>query len=160
MVDDVTGTAGDSAADAAMFARMRAMWADVDPVPADLIDRMVAAVAVEDLTREYEMLTLVEGALASVRGEADTATLQFSDGTTSVLLYVSATEDGRRVDGWVDGTALAIRLVQDDREWSAEPGEHGRFAFDEVTPGVARLRLVVKDADGDLRDFQTPLFEV
>ncbi|MDQ7878188.1 hypothetical protein Q9R08_09420 [Microbacterium sp. QXD-8] len=151
----------DFAADAALFARMRRMWAEVDPVPADLVDRMVAAVAVEDLSREYALLTLVEGTLAAVRGETDTATLQFSDGTTSVLLHVTATESGdRRVDGWVDAAALAIRLVQGDREWSAEPGEHGRFAFDEVTPGVARLRLVVRDADGALRDFQTPQFEV
>ena len=151
----------DFAADAALFARMRRMWEDVDPVPVDLVDRMVAAVAVEDLSREYALLTLVEGTLAAVRGETDTATLQFSDGTTSVLLHVTATESGdRRVDGWVDAAALAIRLVQGDREWSAEPGEHGRFAFDEVTPGVARLRLVVRDADGALRDFQTPQFEV
>ena len=151
----------DFAADAALFARMRRMWEDVDPVPAALVDRMVAAVAVEDLSREYALLTLVEGTLAAVRGETDTATLQFSDGTTSVLLHVTATEGGgRRVDGWVDATALAIRLVQDDREWSAEPGEHGRFAFEEVTPGVARLRLVVRDADGAMHDFQTPQFEV
>ncbi|KQP68347.1 MULTISPECIES: hypothetical protein [Microbacterium] len=151
----------DFAADAALFARMRRMWEDVDPVPADLVDQMVAAVAVEDLSREYALLTLVEGTFAAVRGETDTATLQFSDGTTSVLLHVTATEGGdRRVDGWVDATALAIRLIQGDREWSAEPGEHGRFAFDEVTPGMARLRLVVRDADGALRDFQTPQFEV
>ncbi|WP_203581727.1 hypothetical protein [Microbacterium hibisci] len=151
----------DFAADAALFARMRRMWEDVDPVPAELVDRMVAAVAVEDLSREYALLTLVEGTLAAVRGEADTATLQFSDGTTTVLLHVTATEDGgRRVDGWMDAEALAIRLIQGDREWSAEPGEHGRFAFEEVTPGVARLRLVVRDADGAMRDFQTPQFEV
>ena len=151
----------DFAADAALFARLRAVWEEVDPAPADLVDRMVAAVAVEDLSREYALLTLVEGTLAAVRGETDTATLQFSDGTTSVLLHVTATESGdRRVDGWVDAAALAIRLVQGDREWSAEPGEHGRFAFDEVTPGVARLRRVVRDADGALRDFQTPQCEV
>ncbi|MGL4255441.1 hypothetical protein [Microbacterium sp.] len=151
----------DFAADAALFARMRRMWEEVDPAPADLVDRMVAAVAVEDLSREYALLTLVEGAMAAVRGDADTATLQFSDGTTSVLLHVSATESGaRRIDGWVDAAALAIRMVQGEREWSADPGEHGRFAFDEVTPGVARLRLVVKDATGELREFQTPQFEV
>ena len=151
----------DFAADAALFARMRRMWEEVDPVPADLVDRMVAAVAVEDLSREYALLTLVEGSFAEVRGESDTATLQFSDGTTSVLLHVTATEDGgRRVDGWVDATALAIRLVQGDRDWAAEPGEHGRFAFDEVAPGMARLRLVVRAADGELRDFQTPQFEI
>ncbi len=151
----------DFAADAALFARMRRMWEDVDPAPADLVDRMVAAVAVEDLSREYALLTLVEEALGAVRSETETATLQFSDGTTSVLLHLSASEGGgRRVDGWVDATALAIRLLQDDREWTAEPGEHGRFAFEDVTPGVARLRLVVKDATGELRDFQTPQFEV
>ena len=151
----------DFAADAALFARMRRMWEEIDPVPADLVDRMVAAVAVEDLSREYALLTLVEGSLAAVRGESDTATLQFSDGTTTVLLHVTATEDGgRRVDGWVDAAALAIRLVQDDREWATDPGEHGRFAFEEVSPGVARLRLVVREADGALRDFQTPQFEV
>lgn len=151
----------DFAADAALFARLRSVWEEVDPVPTDLVDRMVAAVAVEDLTREYALLTLVEGSLAAVRGDTDTATLQFSDGTTNVLLHLSATESGaRRIDGWVDATALAIRLVQGDRELSAEPGEHGRFAFDEVGSGVARLRVVVKDATGEIREFQTPQFEV
>ncbi len=150
----------DFAADAAHFARMRAMWSAVDPVPADLVDRMVAAVAVEDLSREYALLTLVESETAAVRGESDTATLQFSDGTTSVLLHVTATEEGlRRVDGWTDADALAIRLTQESREWSAEAGEHGRFAFEGVTPGVSRLRLVVRSDDG-MRDFQTPQFEV
>jgi hypothetical protein len=151
----------DFAADAAIFARLRGVWEDVDPMPTDLVDRMVAAVAVADLTREYALLTLVEESqLAAVRGETDTATLQFSDGSTTVLLHVTATDGHRRVDGWVDATALAIRLVQGDTEISAAPTEHGRFAFDDVPPGVCRLRLVVKDSDGDLRDFQTPQFEV
>ena len=151
----------DFAADAALFAQMRRMWQDVDPVPADLVDRMVATVAVEDLSREYALLTLVEGALAAVRGETDTATLQFSDGKTSVLVHVTVTEDGaRRIDGWVDAAALAIRLSQGDREWRTDPGEHGRFAFDSVPPGVSRLRLVVRGADDNLHDFQTPQFEV
>ncbi|MCR2808756.1 MULTISPECIES: hypothetical protein [unclassified Microbacterium] len=152
----------DFAADAALFARMRAMWQDVDPVPADLVDRMVATVAVEDLSREYALLTLVEASqLAAVRGEADTATLQFSDGTTSVLVHVTVAEDGaRRIDGWVDAAALAIRLRQGEREWSTEAGEHGRFAFENVPPGVCRLRLVVRAADDELREFQTPQFEV
>lgn len=151
----------DFAADAALFARMRSMWERVDPMPAELVDRMVAAVAVEDLSREYALLTLVEGSLAAVRGESDTATLQFSDGTTSVLLHVTATEGGRRrVDGWVDASALAIRLMEGERERQTEVGEHGRFAFEDVPPGVVRIRMVVRDAAGELRDFQTPQFEV
>ena len=149
-------------ADRALYARLRDMWQNVDPPPGDLADRMVAAVAVEDLSREYALLTLVEGsAPAAVRGVADTATLQFSDGETNVLLHVTVAEDGsRRVDGWVDAEALAIRLVQDDRDWPARADENGRFAFDEVTPGVSRLRVVVRGSDGDLHDFRTPLFEI
>ena len=152
----------DFAADAALFARMRAMWQDADPMPADLVDRMVATVAVEDLSREYAMLTLVEASeLSAVRGETDTATLQFTDGTTSILVHVSATEEGtRRIDGWVDAAALAIRLSQGECEWSTEPGEHGRFAFEDVPRGASRLRLIVRAGNGDMRDFQTPQFEV
>lgn len=151
----------DFAADAALFARLRGVWQDVDPVPAGLVDRMVAAVAVEDLTREYALLTLVEASdFAAVRGAADTATLQFSDGSTTVLLHVSEGEDGRhRVDGWVDAEALAIRLEHRGTELSADP-ENGRFAFEGVARGVARLRIVVRGADGELRDFRTPQFEI
>ena len=61
----------DFAAEAALFARMRRMWEEIDPVPADLVDRMVAAVAVEDLSREYALLTLVEGSFAAVRQDPE-----------------------------------------------------------------------------------------
>lgn len=148
--------------DAALFARLRQAWEAADPVPDDLVDRMVAAVAVEDLSREYEELTLVESSpLEVVRSEADTATLQFSDGRTSVLLHVAVTDDGtRRVDGWVDAEALAIRLAQGGTEWAAEAAERGRFEFAAVPAGISRLRIVVRGADGALTEFQTPQFEV
>ncbi len=154
--------AEEAAADAAMFARLRSVWDEVDPVPAGLVDRMVATVAVADLSREYALLTLVEPArLAAVRGENDAATLQFTDGRTTVLLHVTMTEDGsRRIDGWVDADALAVRLAQGEREWTAEAVEHGRFAFDGIPAGLSRVRLVVRGDDGDLHDFQTPQFEV
>lgn len=151
----------DHSADPALLAGLRALWEERDPVPADLADRMVAAVAVEDLSREYALLTLVEASAAAVRGETDTATLQFSDGQTSVLLHVTANEDGsRRLDGWVDADALAIRLEQAEEGLPARAGEHGRFAFDAIPAGVSRLRIVVRGPDGDLHDFRTPRFEV
>ncbi|WP_322410962.1 hypothetical protein [Microbacterium invictum] len=153
----------DESADARLFAQLRAVWEEVDPMPAGLVDRMVAAVAVEDLSREYALLTLVEGTLAATRGDADTATLQFSDGRTNVLLHVSVADDGRRrVDGWVDAEPLSIRLVQEAREWTTEAGEHGRFAFVDVPPGLTRLRLSLPPAPGETGpgEFQTPQFEI
>lgn len=139
---------------------LRRMWERADAPPADLSERMIAAVAVDDLSREYALLTEVTAGRAAVRTEQERLTLQFSDDSTSVLLHVSATESGsRRVDGWSDPPVLAARLSQDAREWSAVLADEGRFAFAEVTPGLSAVRLIVR-MDGELREFITPQFEV
>lgn len=143
-----------------MFARLRTLWNDVDPVPAGLIDRMVAAVAADGLNREYALLTLVEGQLGAVRGEADALTLQFSDGSTSILLHVTRTASGRRrVDGWVDTAAAEIVLTQGEKSVSVSPEETGRFVFDEVPPGLTRVRLTTAIGD-ETRTLATPQFEL
>lgn len=158
-----TDKTGDAGADAALFRALRRTWEEVDPVPADLVDRMVAAVATADLSREYALLTLVsETELAAVRGDADALTLQFSDGTASVLIHVVPVAGGaRRIDGWVDAPAVSIELEQDDASWSATP-EHGRFAFDGVTGGMTRLRVVLEETTdaGAPAELRTPRFEV
>lgn len=146
--------------DARLFARLRTVWDEIDPVPAGLIDRMVAAVAADGLNREYALLTLVEGQLGAVRGDADALTLQFSDGTTSILLHVTTTASGRRrVDGWVDTTAARIVLAQGDRTRATTPAETGRFQFDDVPPGLSRVRLTTLDGDEE-RTLETPQFEL
>lgn len=148
--------------DAALMAELRALWETVDPVPDDLADQIVTAIAMADFAREWELLSLVTDAeLSAVRSGSETLTLQFSDGSTSVLLHVTeAAGGGRRVDGWVDGDATEVQLLQDVREWLAEPDQHGRFAFDQVPAGLCRLRLTVRQSDGGQREFRTPQFEV
>ncbi|PRB18199.1 hypothetical protein [Microbacterium sp. MYb62] len=146
--------------DAQMFARLRTLWSEVDPMPAGLIDRMVAAVAADGLNREYALLTLVEGQLGAVRGEADALTLQFSDGSTSILLHVTSTASGRRrVDGWVDTAAAEIVLTQGEKTRSTSPEATGRFVFDEVPPGLTRVRLTTVIGD-ETRTLSTPQFEL
>ena len=146
--------------DARLFARLRSLWREVDPVPAGLIDRMVAAVAADGLNREYALLTLVEGQLGAVRGETDALTLQFSDGSTSILLHVTTTASGRRrIDGWVDTAAAEILLLQGERERRTTPAETGRFVFDEVTSGLSRVRLTATVGD-ETRTLETPQFEL
>lgn len=151
----------DFADDAALFARMRSLWAEVDPMPADLIDRMVAAVAASDLTREYALLLLVEPDLAAVRGDGDVLTLQFSDGTVTVLLHITPTENAtHRVDGWVDADPVSVSLVDGRADQQAELNGGGRFAFAAASGGLVRLRLTVRDDQGGLHDMQTPQFEL
>lgn len=146
--------------DARMLARLREHWRAVDPVPAGLIDRMVAAVASDGLNSEHALLTLVEGQLGEVRGEADALTLQFSDGSTSILLHVTTTASGRRrVDGWVDTAAAEIVLTQGKKARSVSPEETGRFVFDEVPSGLTRVRLTTVVGD-ETRTLATPQFEL
>lgn len=143
--------------DAGLFAALRTAIEDVDPVPTDLADRMVAVVAVADLSREYALLTMVEGVEGAVRGDAETTTLQFSDGVSSVLLHISHTAQNlRRIDGWVDADTSEIRLTQGERSWSVPPGELGRFAFDDIPPGLTRVQLVT---GANTKDLLTPQFE-
>ncbi|GAA3906070.1 hypothetical protein [Microbacterium invictum] len=151
------------ASDAALFRALRHTWETVDPLPVDLVDRMVAAVAADDLAQEYALLTLVEvDAGAAVRGDADTLTLQFSDGTTNVLIHLTESEaGGHRIDGWVDGPATSVVLIREDGEQTVVC-DGGRFAFEDVAKGLVRLRVVL-DATTDAGaagDLVTPHFEV
>ncbi|WP_091228743.1 hypothetical protein [Microbacterium sp. 3J1] len=146
--------------DAALFAQLRSLWRDVDPMPATLIDRMIAAVATEGLSQEYALLTLVEQPLGAVRGDADALTLQFSDGTTSILLHVTRTTGGRhRVDGWVDSASAVVDLVQGERTRSTTSSEAGRFVFDDAPDGLTLVRLTTTDGDQE-RILTTPQFEL
>lgn len=146
--------------DAQLLDRLRALWSEVDPVPADLVDRMIAAVAADTLSGEYALLTLVEGGLAEVRGDSDALTLQFSDGSTSILLHITMTASGRRrVDGWVDTAAAEIELLQGERVMSTTPTDTGRFVFDEVPAGLTRVRLTTA-VGGESRALATPRFEL
>ncbi|WP_449407238.1 hypothetical protein [Microbacterium maritypicum] len=146
--------------DAELFAQLRSLWRDVDPMPATLIDRMIAAVAAEGLSEEYALLTLVDHPLGAVRGDADALTLQFSDGSTSILLHVTRTaQGGHRIDGWVDTAAAVIELVQGERTRETVPSDTGRFVFDDVPDGLTRVRLTTTIGD-EKRTLSTPQFEL
>ncbi|MGV9195253.1 hypothetical protein ACQ143_12980 [Microbacterium sp. MC2] len=155
--------ADNPASDALLFRALRRTWEKVDPMPVDLVDRMVAAVAADDLAHEYALLTLVESdAVGATRGDADMLTLQFSDGTTNVLVHLTDSGGGmHRIDGWVDGPATSVVLLRDDTEQTT-PADGGRFAFEDVPRGMVQLRVVL-DATTDAGaagDLLTPHFEV
>lgn len=145
-------------ADADLLALIRASAEELDPPSSDLADRMIARIAVKDLSREYALLTLIDSASSAVRSDGETTTLQFSDGSSSILLHVMrAARDLRRIDGWVDAGAVEVRLDQGSRTWTAVPDAQGRFAFGGIPPGLSSVRLVTA---GDRQDLLTPQFEV
>lgn len=146
--------------DAELLARLLELWSGADPVPAGMIDRLVAAVAADGLDRDYALLPLVHGKLGGVRSLTEALTLQFSDGSTSILLHVTQTTSGRRrVDGWVDTVTAEIALTQGDRTQTTSPKATGRFVFDDVPPVLTHVRLTTMAGDG-IRTLSTPPFEL
>jgi hypothetical protein len=162
------GFAGD---DGALFARLREMWNRRDPMPHDLVDSVLVALATEGLVEEYALLTMLEtGSLAGVRGAADasrdTRVVEFADETVTVMLRVSALDDRRRrVDGWLaPARPVSVVLQHGNDEWAASVSAEGRFEFNDVPAGS--VRLVLRPEPGGIgnddrrQGFTTPQFEL
>jgi hypothetical protein len=130
-------------ADDDLFARLRRLWSRRDPMPAELADNVLVAIATHDLGIEYAMLTLLEssGAPLGMRGISDVQLLEFSHGERSIMLRVSDLGNGRRrVDGWISPSApLLVRFEQDDDDFTTAASDEGRFDFSELPAGRTRM---------------------
>lgn len=141
-----------SAEEAVLLDQLRAMWSRRDPVPVDLVDRVLFAVWLEDLDTEVEMLTMTEQAddLVGVRATQTARTVTFSTDDLAILITVSDRPQGRRrVDGWVTPTGPGeVTLRRSDGTSTTAPvDDDGRFALDELVPGLAQIVLRRGDDD-------------
>lgn len=140
-----------------IFDELRAMYEELDPPPAHLVDAMIAVVAAEDLDTDYALLTLLGRSteLAGTRGSG-VMTIEFSHDETSVLLRVAELDDDqRRVDGWVTGNeGNEARLVAGDVTHTSSVTD-GRFEFPAVPAGL--IRIFFSGGDTELA---TPTFEI
>ena len=152
-----------------LLVAIKRMYSELDPVPDGLTERVLVALAVDDLELEYELLTLVHRSqqLAGVRGGDDQKlVMEFTGPGVTVLLRVSPADKGhRRIDGWVtrntEGSAgqseLTASLWQEAGSHSAPVGAHGRFEFAAAPAGLSRLELTSSDGESA---FRTTLFEI
>jgi len=144
--------------DEELWTELAAMWEERDPVPADLAERVLVAIAMDDLDAKYEILHLVERSteLAGTRGGADTpVTVTFATDDVTVMMHVSVTAaDRRRVDGWVAGPAVdSLTVVDSTGARTPVAVDDGRFAIDDL-PSVP-IRLMLEFAERG-RTFITP----
>jgi hypothetical protein len=148
------------------FADLAAMWDRHDPMPEGLIDKVLVAIATENLDAEYELLHLVERSreLDGVRGGAgDATTIAFSGGAFSLLLRVTElTDKFCRVDGWVTPPqSMKVRITQQSRNFAAVVDALGRFEIPQLPTGLTRFFLLSDDeSDDSERSFATPTFEL
>lgn len=131
---------------------LRGLWERRDPVPSGLVDRVQFAIWLEDLDTEVEMLALTSevDVAAGARSTETARTVTFSTDHLSIMITVSERPDGRRrVDGWVSPAASGQVVVRQSDGSNHEAGvdDDGRFALDDLVPGLAQL--VLRGAGGD-----------
>lgn len=131
--------------DVAALAAVRHLYSAADPVPGDLVDRVLFSVALDEMFDEVARLTRVPLEASTVRG-ADvsmrTETLTFAADSLTAMVTVTRMRTGElRLDGWLSPpAAYRVHLrIQGGREAETRADAEGRFGFDELTEGMAQL---------------------
>jgi hypothetical protein len=117
------------------------MYQAVDPMPADLPERLRFRLSLRDLEIEMARFADEELSAAAVRGAEQSRTITFDSESLTVMIRVDGNSDGTvRIDGWLappqrreiemKTTAAPLRVSSDDQ---------GRFAFTRVPRGTAQL---------------------
>lgn len=125
--------------------------ARLDPPPADLDERVMFALALDDLEIEVARLSEEQFTGSGARASERTRTITFgADSRTVMITVVERTDNLVRIDGWLaPGAALRVELR------SPEPtatrtviaDETGRFVFDEVPHGLVQLLVHAPGTD-------------
>jgi hypothetical protein len=131
--------------DAAILAGVRHLYSETDPVPTDLVDRVLFSVALDEMFDEVAQLTRVPMEASAVRG-ADvsmrTETLTFSaDSLTAMVTVTRAPTAELRLDGWLSPpAAYRVHLrIQGGGEAETRADAEGRFGFAGLDGGLAQL---------------------
>ena len=150
--------------DAATLEQVRQLYAEVDPVPVGLVDRVMFSLALDEVFDEVAELVRVPLDALAVRGDdvaMRTETLTFSADPLSALVTVTRVATGSvRIDGWLTpAAAYRVRLrVQDAGDLDTDANDQGRFSFEEVPEGLGQLSFAVGADRGTSRTVVTPVF--
>lgn len=132
------------ATDAALLGEVAAIYDEVDPVPAGLIERLTFALALDEVHAEVAEISRVPVDLAGVRGDlaaVRTATITFvADSLTAMVTVTHPGPDGVRLDGWVaPAQQLQVRLRTQHEGLQTLTDATGRFSFADLAEGFVQL---------------------
>ena len=151
--------------DYALLAEVQRLYADVDPAPVDLIDRIQFALALDEVYTEIAHLTRMPMDALAVRGESVTGTrtetLTFSAERLTAMVTVSRIGGRLRIDGWIAPPAeLEVRLRMQGERRQVVADESGRFVIEDLPEGFAQLSFHPTDTDDADGVIVTPLFQL
>lgn len=133
------------ATDQALLQEVATMVDDLDPMPADLVERVQFALALDEVYEEVARMTrVVDDALVvrtDVVGTTRADTLTFSADRLSAMVTVSVDRPGlRRIDGWVSPAGERTVVVR-MQGWHDEVlcDEAGRFVVEAMPASFVQL---------------------
>ena len=146
-------------ADFGVLGDIRELFEAVDPMPADLPERIRFSLALRDLEIEVARLAEEDQLTVAARGKEQARTITFDSDSLTIMIRIDANRDGTvRVDGWL----APPQHRQVEIKTAAEPltvasDAQGRFAFARVPSGMAQLIVHSPEpSSGDTRSVVTP----
>jgi hypothetical protein len=114
-----------------------------DPPPADLDDRVLFALALDDLDAQVARLSAEEFTGSGARAGERTRTITFdADSRTVMITVVERPDNLVRIDGWLapaEAARVSLRFPEPAPVRTITADATGRFVFDEVPHGLAQL---------------------
>jgi hypothetical protein len=144
--------------DEAILRELRGVYAAVDPVPAGLLERVRFAVDLDDLDVEVARLTGTPELAGAVRAAEHSRLITFDSETMTIMVSLTAADDGVRVDGWLappGSHRIELRTAAGDR-LAATADDQGRFVLSAVPHGLAQLVVEPTGLAGPVRSVVTP----
>jgi hypothetical protein len=151
------------ATDALVLSMIADLYELVDPVPAELVDRLQFNITLDALNAELaELQQLAEPALA-FRGEQANVvnTLTFTSDSLTTMVAISPDGPDRvRIDGWIaPGAEAVVELHQGALTRRVPADADGRFVFEDVAHGLTRF-VINAARPGDHPPVMTPAVEI
>jgi hypothetical protein len=127
--------------DLGLLDEIREMYQAIDPMPADLPERIGFFLSLRDLEIEMARFADEELSAAGVRGAEQSRTITFDSESLTIMIRIDANKDGTvRVDGWLAPPQHGeIEMKTTGDPLSVSSDEQGRFAFARVSRGTAQL---------------------
>jgi hypothetical protein len=145
--------------DHTILAGVHDMWRRVDPLPADLLDRVKFAIELQTIelrTADLDVMRLSEvHEPAAARGDEQSRLITFDSETVTIMVSIKPNPDRTiRVDGWLTPPGShPIELRTTDGPLTTVSDEDGRFVLDAVPSGL--VQLIVRPT-GTTRTVTTP----
>jgi hypothetical protein len=130
--------------DAEALARVATLYSKLDPVPANLVDRIAFGITLDALNAELAELQR-SSELVGVRSDETSAnTITFTSPSLTAMVTVTPTSaETARLDGWI--TPRGIRDVEvrtaGGSLWASADVD-GRFVVPDVARGLVQFRFV------------------